>query len=125
MVIQTQEQLDTLLQQTVEKPLFLYKHSTNCGSSRVAYSSLHQFTARFRDVSNHFAIAMIRTLEDKPLSHHIEAQLGVPHKSPQIILVFDNKAIWHASHQQINSTQLYNGAMHYFFIVKKSVGGQG
>lgn len=113
MVIQTFDHFEDLLQQSYVKPLFLYKHSTNCGSSRVAYSALFHFITRFTEIADQFQFAMIRTIEEKGLSQHTAAQLNVTHMSPQIILVSNGQALWYLSHQHINSTQLYNGAMQF------------
>lgn len=120
MVIQTVEQLEDLLQQSHVMPLFLYKHSTNCGSSRVAYSSLFQFITRYTEIGSQFHFAMIRTIEEKSISQYATAHLHVTHMSPQIILVSNGNALWYLSHQHINSTQLYNGAMQFLQQQKKS-----
>lgn len=124
MVIQTVEQLEEILRQSEVKPLFLYKHSTNCGSSRVAHSALFQFITRFPEVANQFQFAMVRAIEEKGLSQHIATQLHVTHMTPQIILISHGQALWYLSHQHINSTQLYNGATQFLNQQKQPKGNR-
>ncbi|MBN3523171.1 bacillithiol system redox-active protein YtxJ [Paenibacillus apiarius] len=113
MIIQSGEQLTQLIQQSDARPLFLYKHSSRCGSSRVAHIALNQFISRFPDVSSRFAFGVIRVVEEKALSDRVSLELGIPHVSPQIILINRQKVVWHASHQQINSNQLCRIALHF------------
>jgi bacillithiol system protein YtxJ len=112
LVVQHVEQLEQLLQLSYEKPLFLYKHSTNCGSSRNAHYSLHKFMTGSPHTAALFQFAMVRVVEEKPVSEHIANRLGVPHVSPQLLLVRNGRAIWNVSHQQINTVQLTNVANH-------------
>lgn len=105
-IIVTKEQLVHLIQQSDDRPLWLYKHSTNCGSSRVAHVSLNQFLNRYPHLSSRFSFAVIRVHEEKPLSDEAAQLLDTPHKSPQILLVYKQKVVWCSSHQQINSLHL-------------------
>ncbi|MCM3290300.1 bacillithiol system redox-active protein YtxJ [Paenibacillus sp. MER 180] len=112
-IIATEEQLISLIQQTDERPLWLYKHNTNCGSSRVAHLALNQFLTRYPHVSSRFSYAVVRVLEEKALSGKVAELLQTPHKSPQILLVYKQKVVWNSSHQQINSVQLSQLAQHF------------
>lgn len=105
-IIITTEQLVHLIQQSDDRPLWLYKHSTHCGSSRVAHVSLNQFLNRYPHLSSRFSFAVIRVREEKPLSDKAAQLLDTPHKSPQILLVYKQEVVWSSSHQQINSLQL-------------------
>lgn len=113
MIIQSDEQLTQLIQQSDARPLFLYKHSSRCGSSRVAHVALNHFISRYPDVSSRFAFGVIRVVEEKALSDRMSLGLGIPHVSPQIILINRQSVVWHASHQQINSNQLCKVALHF------------
>jgi bacillithiol system protein YtxJ len=106
-------QLAELILQTFEKPLFLYKHSTNCGSSRNAHVSIHHFINRFPELASQFSFAVVRVIEEKKISDQITMELGVPHLSPQLLLVHRGKAVWNASHQMIHSNNLFATAQRF------------
>lgn len=112
-IIQSDEQLTRMLQLSAEKPLLLYKHSSQCGSSKVAHVGINHFVNRYPEIASRFAIGVIRVVEEKHLSDRVAGELGIPHVSPQILLVRQGRVVWHAGHQQINSQQLCRAAMLY------------
>ena len=118
-IIQSSDQLEEILNQSHEKPLFLYKHSTNCGSSRLANTVIHHFITQQKQISDHYQFAMIRVLEEKALSMQAAATFHIPHLSPQLMLIVNRSCIWHASHQQINIPNVHNVAVHYLLHGKK------
>lgn len=54
--------------------------------------------------------AVVKVIEDRPVSNEIAARLGVKHESPQAILVRSGKAVWHASHGRITAAALAEAA---------------
>ncbi|OPA80173.1 bacillithiol system protein [Paenibacillus selenitireducens] len=113
-MIQTEEQLTEWLQKTCETPLFLYKHSTHCGPSRNAHVTIHRFIDHFPERSSKFLFAVIRVIEEKSISNQVTQLLGIPHQSPQVLLIRDNKVLWHASHQRIHVNSLCAAADQFF-----------
>ncbi|WP_195576048.1 bacillithiol system redox-active protein YtxJ [Paenibacillus sp. 1001270B_150601_E10] len=107
MIVQTLEQLQAVIEESNTKPVLLYKHSSQCGSSRVAHSGLNLFISRYAPIANQISIYVVRVLEEKHLSAQVTAQFGIPHVSPQILLIDQERVVWHASHQHINSSNLY------------------
>ncbi|OGX68720.1 MAG: bacillithiol system protein [Paenibacillus sp. RIFOXYA1_FULL_44_5] len=112
-LIGNSNQLAKLIQQSFEKPLFLYKHSTNCGSSRNAHVAIHHFIKKFPGLASQFSFAVVRVIEEKNISDQITNDLGVPHMSPLLLLVYQGKVIWNASHQMIHSNNLSASAQHF------------
>ncbi|EJW16624.1 bacillithiol system redox-active protein YtxJ [Paenibacillus alvei] len=112
-IIATEEQLIHTIQQSDERPLWLFKYSSNCGSSRIAHIALNQFLTKYPHLSSRFSFAVVRVLEEKALSEKVTKILEIPHKSPQILLVHKQKVVWNSSHQQINSLQLSQLAQHF------------
>lgn len=86
---------------------------SQCGSSKVAHVGINHFVNRYPQIASRFAIGVIRVVEEKHLSDRVARELGIPHVSPQILLVRQGRAVWHAGHQQINSQQLCRAAMLY------------
>ncbi|WP_028546788.1 bacillithiol system redox-active protein YtxJ [Paenibacillus taiwanensis] len=121
MIVQSKEHLEQIIAQTDITPLFLYKHSSQCGSSRVAHASLNQFINKYGNIAAQFQLYVIRVIEEKPLSDYVTATFNVPHFSPQILLIANRSVRWKATHQQINVANLRNVALHHL----QSVNGTG
>lgn len=92
------EELETAIQQSNEKPVALFKHSTRCSISSMAKSRLE----RSWDLSEKVDIYYLDLIAFRPVSNKIAEVLNVTHESPQIILLKDGKAIYHTSHSDIS-----------------------
>lgn len=97
-----QKQLDEIVAQSEEKPIIIFKHSTRCSISRMA---LKQFENAF-DFQDKFTPYFLDLLEYRPVSNEIASRFEVMHQSPQLIVVKDGKAIYDASHSDIQSEDL-------------------
>nr|WP_315157622.1 bacillithiol system redox-active protein YtxJ [uncultured Flavobacterium sp.] len=95
--LQLMGQLDELTALSHEKPVFIFKHSTRCSISRFA---LKQFENDFalHDVMDAYFLDLIAYRE---ISNEIATRFGVQHQSPQLILIKEGKAIYDASHSDI------------------------
>lgn len=88
------EQLDTLLGQSGDKPVVLFKHSATCGISARAYREMTKMEK---------PIALITVQEARGLSNEIENRFALPHETPQVLVVRDGKLAWSASHFRITA----------------------
>jgi len=79
-------------------PRLIYKHSPTCGISSAALIEVSMFAESRPDVP----VVLVDVLHERPLSQQIAAELGVPHASPQVLLVADGRALWHASHGSVS-----------------------
>jgi bacillithiol system protein YtxJ len=97
--LQLMGQLDELITLSNEKPVFIFKHSTRCSISRFA---LKQFENDFalHDVMDAYFLDLIAYRE---ISNEIATRFGVQHQSPQLILIKEGKAIYDASHSDIEA----------------------
>jgi bacillithiol system protein YtxJ len=100
----TREELDAIFEASTQRPVVLLKHSLNCGSSKSTLRDLRAFAARLAADAPLFALVEIPTA--RALSDEIAARTGVAHESPQIILLRDGRAAWHASHWRISTGRL-------------------
>jgi bacillithiol system protein YtxJ len=82
-----------------EKPIFLFKHSTRCPISAGAHDRVVSFLAHAPQGRPEFYL--IKVIESRPVSNAIAETLGVPHQSPQLILLKGRKAVWFSSHYGI------------------------
>ena len=85
-----------------DQPTWLLKHSTACPISHGALAEFERYVADHPDEPA--AIVVIQ--RHRPVSHHVAERLGVRHESPQLFLVQNGAALWHASHGGITATAM-------------------
>lgn len=96
------QQLEEIVKQSLEKPILIFKHSTRCSISRMA---LKQFENNF-DFHDKFTPYFLDLLEYRPVSNEIASLFEVVHQSPQLIVVKNGKAVYDASHSDIDAEEL-------------------
>lgn len=94
--------LDAIALASQQQPVALFKHSTRCSISRMA---LRQFEAGWPSLAP-MAAYYLDLLNHRDISNAIAARWGVQHQSPQVLVVFKDKVIHHASHEGIDVTQV-------------------
>jgi bacillithiol system protein YtxJ len=95
-------QLNEIVNESTEKPVVIFKHSTRCSISRMA---LRQFEQEF-DLEEKVVPYYLDLLEHRDISNEIANRFGVYHQSPQLILIKDGKAIYDRSHESIDAIKL-------------------
>ena len=96
------DELDTLIAQSGNRPVVLFKHSYTCGISAEALDELVSHLDSPADA--HYAMVTVQTHRD--ISNAVTAKLGVRHETPQAILVRDGQVAWTASHFRVNASEL-------------------
>lgn len=86
--------LDQLLTSSHDAPVVLFKHSSTCPISSAAYKQMSQVA---RDVS----LVVVQRARD--VSSEIASRTGIPHESPQAIVLRNGEAVWSASHFDITA----------------------
>jgi bacillithiol system protein YtxJ len=99
--LRTLEDLERVLAEP--GPLLVFKHSTACPISAHAH---REFRAWLESAAAPPRTALVRVIEERPVSNAIARRLGVPHQSPQAILVVGGAAVWNASHHDITGVSL-------------------
>ena len=93
-------QLATIISQSNEKPILIFKHSTRCGISRMALKSFErEYDLNETDVDLYF----LDLLNFKALSNEISEKLDVRHQSPQVLVVKNEQVIYTDSHYSISA----------------------
>jgi len=95
-------ELQQIIDQSTNKPAFIFKHSTSCGISVGAKSRLETFDIDSEKVDFYY----LDLLEYRNISNKIAEDLNVVHQSPQVILVKDGKAVWSITHHAISAEAL-------------------
>jgi bacillithiol system protein YtxJ len=96
------EQLNEIVSLSNEKPVVIFKHSTRCSISRMA---LKQFENEF-NFSDKVTPYFLDLIAHRDISNGIASRFAVMHQSPQLILIKDGKAIYNASHSDIDAETL-------------------
>jgi bacillithiol system protein YtxJ len=95
-------QLNEIITLSNDKPVAIFKHSTRCSVSRMA---LRQFENEF-DLSDKVTPYFLDLIAYRDVSNEIANRFGVIHQSPQLILIRDGKAVYNASHSDIDAGEL-------------------
>lgn len=98
--------IDPLLQGSTARPVILLKHSTACPVSARAHAEFSGLAARWTAAAGGPDFALVRVIEERPVSQALAARLGVPHQSPQAILIHRGRAAWHASHYDVTAAAM-------------------
>jgi bacillithiol system protein YtxJ len=80
----------------------LYKHSTRCGTSVRALLEVERFSLGQPEIP----VYGIDVIRQRGISDLVARRLDIGHESPQVILVRDGHATWHASHFRVTAAAL-------------------
>jgi len=77
-----------------DSPRLIFKHSPTCAISARAFTEVSVFADAHPDVP----VFLVDVIAQRALSRQLAVELGLPHASPQVILVADGRPLWSASH---------------------------
>ena len=89
--------LDGLISDSKQKTILVFKHSNACGVSARAFRELEKLEGQVN-------LLEVQAVPD--LSREVESLTGVRHETPQVILLRDGKAVWNASHFDVNAASV-------------------
>lgn len=95
-------QLDEAIEKSHESPVLLFKHSTKCSISSMAFNRLKSEWEEC-DITPYY----LDLITYRPISNEIEARLNVTHQSPQAILLKNGEVVYHASHSAIDFKSVF------------------
>ncbi|MGC4039577.1 MAG: bacillithiol system redox-active protein YtxJ [Flavobacterium sp.] len=101
--IEEMSDLDRIEETSYEKPVAIFKHSTTCGISRMAWNL---FSKDFNIPNEKMELHYLDLLAHRSVSNEVASRFGVTHQSPQVIVIKDGKAIYSESHESIDAHQL-------------------
>ena len=88
--LETEQQLQDIT--ASENPQAILKHNTTCPISNGVLDRLQNDTG---EVINIETIHVLDLLANRQLSNTIASQFGVPHQSPQILVIQNGRCIYH------------------------------
>jgi bacillithiol system protein YtxJ len=92
--IKDKQVLEELVKRSESEPVIIFKHSSACPVSAMAYEEMQH-------VGKEVHLVVVQS--DREVSREIEAQTGLEHESPQVILLRRGKAVWDASHWKVKA----------------------
>lgn len=95
--IDTAEKLDAVFAESYERPVALLKHSNSCGISSHTMYLINETDA---------VVNVIVIQEHRDLSNDVATRAGHRHQSPQLFVLRDGKAIYHATHYGIDPSEI-------------------
>ncbi len=109
------EEVGQILEESENKPIFIFKHSSICSISDRALRQYESFIQSYKAEVNDgdFLFYLIRIRDHRALSNEIAARTGVKHESPQAILIVKGKAVWTDSHFEISEDKFKQVVMMY------------
>ena len=89
--------LESLLTDSSQKPVIVFKHSNACSISARAYREMEQ-------LGDQVNILEVQTARE--VSRELANLTGVRHETPQVIILRDGKAVWNASHFDVKAADV-------------------
>lgn len=87
------------------KGVLLFKHSTRCSISDIALNRLE----RNWDISSEYLPAYyLDLLKYRSISDKIVSKYGIPHESPQVLIIKNGKCVYTNSHSEISFVDIKN-----------------
>lgn len=97
------QDLEHALDESLERPVLLFKHSLTCPVSTRAFSELR---SHLNNANPGISYKLITVQTARSVSNEAASRLQVEHESPQAILVRNGRELWNASHHDITSLTL-------------------
>ena len=98
------DQLNEIENSSKENPVLIFKHSTRCGTSRMAFDRLNR-NHKAED-SAKMTSYFLDLISYRNVSNAIAQKFQVEHESPQAIVIKNGKAVYTASHFEIDYTNI-------------------
>lgn len=95
-------QLNDVVSDSEEKTTAVFKHSTRCSISRMA---LKQFENEY-NLGDSISLYFLDLIAYRDVSNEIASKFGVQHQSPQLIVIKNGKAVFSATHSDIDAAKL-------------------
>jgi bacillithiol system protein YtxJ len=86
--------LDSLLDNSRQRPVVVFKHSLACPISAAAYREMQKLDGE---------VVLVEVQNARQVSRELADRTGIRHESPQVIVFRNGKAVWNASHYDVKA----------------------
>jgi bacillithiol system protein YtxJ len=91
-------QLAQIEQASFKHPIFVFKHSTRCGTSMFSWNRIKALPANDQHGASFYYLDL---LQHRDISNLIAEKWGVRHESPQLLVLNKGQVSAHASHEAV------------------------
>lgn len=88
-------QLDTIEEESKEKAILIFKHSTRCS---ISSASLNRLERKWQDGAGAPKPYFLDLIANRPISDEIASRYKIPHESPQVLIIRDGRCSYTTSH---------------------------
>lgn len=99
-ILENLSQLEEIKQKSGDKPVLIFKHSTRCSISGMAWDRLKRNWKK--EDSEKVTPYFLDLIRHREISNQVEKEFSVYHESPQVIIVKSGKAVYDNSHMGIS-----------------------
>jgi len=94
------QQLDTIVEESAETPVIIFKHSTRCPVSRMALKGFeNEYSIEEGSAKPYF----LDLIAHRDVSNEIASRFKVTHQSPQVIVIKNGQDVYNTSHDDISA----------------------
>ena len=86
--------LDSLIDNSRQRPVVVFKHSLACPISAAAYREMQKLDSE---------VVLVEVQNARQVSRELADRTGIRHESPQVIVFRNGKAVWNASHYDVKA----------------------
>lgn len=95
-------QLDLIIEESKNKPVVIFKHSTRCIISKMA---LRGFENDY-NLDNDYFCYYLDLIAYRDISNEIANRFGIEHQSPQLLIIKNGLVVYNESHEGIDANVL-------------------
>lgn len=101
--IQSENQINSIIEKSKDKPCLIFKHSTTCPISSMAKRRLEMNW----DISDkEIDVFYLDLLSYRSISNLIAQKFQIEHQSPQVLLIEDGICTFNTSHLDISAEEI-------------------
>jgi bacillithiol system protein YtxJ len=102
--LQEIQQLADIKAESEQTPVLIFKHSTRCSISSMAWDRLKRNWREEDDLK--VKLFYLDLIAFRNISNAIEQEFQVRHESPQVLLIHKGKVVYHESHMGIQHKEI-------------------
>lgn len=103
-MLREERQLSEINQESVEKFVVIFKHSTRCSTSALAINRLEREWQE--NEMKDFVPYFVDIINCRNISNYIALQYAVEHESPQVLVIKGGQCVYHTSHLGISYAEI-------------------
>lgn len=107
------EALERAIAASASLPILIYKHSSTCGTSAMAFEEVSEL---LRSPALPADVYLVHIQASRTVSRAVETLLGVRHESPQVLLVSHGQVLWHGSHFRVTAALILGSLQRHLSV---------